>query len=443
MTRRAGEMRYARIVLAIQIFLVGVVVAELFDRAHSGHSPAPVNRPHAPDPPPFPNGRLQARVGDLEFNGTQLDEVLRTIAQRSGENLGVNWPELQANIGVTPTGAVSLRMRSPTFASALDEICRRLPSKSPFYAAYGEGAGGIVVLGTVTSQSDWAVPTLASVFDVHDLLGPPAKLQPLPRAPPYELPRDVQAREDVRELEKAIETLVPATSIISFGSRLIVSGGPQASRVAKLTLDAIRHPIQLRLEENEQTDSGPVRFIMQKELADTLLKYWRTQFGSDVTFHASAATSDSPEEPVIVSVSGASFQDLRGSIDGLFEFPIVYIAEGEEGGFAHIRRVRLEEGPRAYDVSPILAESERWMNPAGAVGDKRTVTLKEKQDALKELVHHCDSNAWSFDPTESSPIAFWNGLLIVRQDPAVHRHLLKFLEHLQRTGRPVDPPPEQ
>jgi hypothetical protein len=73
----------------------------------------------------------------------------------------------------------------------------------------------------------------------------------------------------------------------------------------------------------------------------------------------------------------------------------------------------LEDGPRAYDVSSILAESQRWMaepltTQFNSNTGKVTTPLMQKQDALTDLIHeNCDRYAWSFEPAESSPIAFW------------------------------------
>jgi hypothetical protein len=172
---------------------------------------------------------------------------------------------------------------------------------------------------------------------VHDLLGPPAKLQPLPHVPPYELPPDVEAREDLRDLENALKALVPEAQIVALGTRLVVSGPRQAPLLAKLALDALRHPAMPKRVSELQAEPGPLRIIMPNELADPLVAHWRAKFTSQVTFHVSSQTSDAPEEAVIVSVSGASFYDLVANTTLQLEFPFVCVAPGEEGEFASIR----------------------------------------------------------------------------------------------------------
>jgi hypothetical protein len=444
-TKRAGSTKYVRIALVVQMLLLGVIVGEVHQRSRTPNVPSPVG-PHSPMPPPVPTDRLQTRLSDLEFNGAALSDVLWYLAYRSGENLGADWQELEQDAGILPTAPISLRMKRPTLASALDEICRQLHPKAPFSATYGESGGGILVVGAAASANDVSVPNIASVFDVHDLFGAPAKVQLPPQLPWYELPKDIEARGDIRELADVLKTLQPDTPIIAFGTKLIVLGTSQTAGRVKLALDAIRHPVPLVNEEDLHADSGslgPLRILMRKEIADPLLEHWKKLYGNQVTFRTLGEASGSPDDPVVVSVSGISSDDLAGNTHGVFEFPYLYIAPGEVDEFARVRRVKLEDGPRAYDVASILADSRRWMPTFFSSGGQGALTLKQKQDVLAEFIYECDHDPWSSEAAESGTIVFWNGLLIVRQDPVVQRHIAKFLEHLQRTGRPFDPPPDQ
>jgi hypothetical protein len=128
--------------------------------------------------------------------------------------------------------------------------------------------------------------------------------------------------------------------------------------------------------------------------------------------------------------------------------PFVVVPRGEEDDRVHIRRgpsihFRFERLPRAYDVSAILAHPRGWIDDARAnVGAQENITSSE--DLLVRLLSaYVELRQETPTQQDRQIAACWNGILLVQEAPEVHAQILRFLEHLQRTGRPEDPPPEQ
>jgi hypothetical protein len=138
----------------------------------------------------------------------------------------------------------------------------------------------------------------------------------------------------------------------------------------------------------------------------------------------------------------ATLEEIANQLIAECHWPFIVVGAGEEDDRVHLRRFRVETSPRAYDVSGILAKPGGWIGRAKYYPHpSRRVTNEEVLlDVVNAGVNRGDRRWDSAEPERSG---FWNGLLLIQDAPEVHARILRFLQHLQRTGRPDDPPPEQ
>ncbi|HEY2588838.1 MAG TPA: hypothetical protein VGI81_24055 [Tepidisphaeraceae bacterium] len=440
MTLAPGNSRYARVALGVQLSLLGVIGIELWRR----QSPQPPAALLAPPAPLLSDGnRLQCHIGDVDFSNTPFDTAIRWLARRSGESVGAEWNELQ-DIGVARTAPITLKLRNPTLADALDAVCARAPAQPNFEATYGESGGGVFLVGPATrnpSFPDGRLPTTTRVFNARDPLGPAIDFHPPTQGDIDRLtPEDLEARQDLTELANAVKTLTPDASVVAFATGIIVRGTPSQHRTAQLAIEALRHPIHIGAETNPPVavPHGPLRIELPARVAERVLERLRdTTVALRPDFIGFIENGIPSDGDAILNVSGLSFDGTLGFVRAQFDEPYVVIPAGEDGPVTRVRPVQFEPGPRAYDVSSILAHSRPWIESFYSFPD-------QVSDGVENLIRvYCDPSAWPSDSRYPPRFAFWNGMLLVRQDPAVHRHILQFLEQLQRTGRPDGPPPEQ
>jgi hypothetical protein len=193
-------------------------------------------QPPPPDPAP---AILNASVGDLNFAGAPLGNVITLLAERSKAQVLVNWKSLEA-AGLTMDAPVSVRLVGATFGTALGSVLE-LAGGGQIKLAFSIDDNGIV---HVSTADDLRRDAVTRVYNIRDLID----IYLTYRRTHGEL--RMSADDAVNQITQTIENSVEPDSwrdnggsvgnIHEFAGLLIITTGTESHRRIKALLDQLR-----------------------------------------------------------------------------------------------------------------------------------------------------------------------------------------------------------
>lgn len=389
---------------------------------------------------------LHARIGDVEFAEVRLRSALAILADRSGSNLDADWDALR-EIGVSSEDPVTLQLHDPFLEDALQAICNQLKPNEGHTVGLARNPAGILLLGSA-DRDHQSVTTLPRLYDVDDLLGPAAASTPSPSEQlqngDARLPQ--ATRPELRRLTLALSPFVTQGQVSALGRRLIVRGYVAAHRCMEGTLAHLRHPIRItgKTELPAFPALPPVPDFQCPcgTPASMALEMWQRAGSGRAVVELGANDEQFLAGTVNFGTTDATLEQIANQLIAECHWPFIVVGAGEEDDRVHLRRFRVESSPRAYDVSGILAKPAGWIGRAKYYlhPNQRVTNEEVLLDVVNAGVNRGDRR---WDSAEPETAGFWNGLLLIQDAPEVHARILRFLLHLQRTGRPDDPPPKR
>jgi hypothetical protein len=392
---------------------------------------------------------------------------LQVLADRSGANLSGDWPGLGQiriyasgpdDISISATQPVTLELENATLAQALDALCEALPSTDDQRIGVGENPAGILLLGSA-NLTHRSVTTLPKFYNVDDLIEPTAKYAPPSTEPSYEFLLAREARRDLQSLAIALEPFVHTADVGCFGQRLLVNGYLQSHQEIAAILDRMRNPVRLSSSTTRALTKILSKAIFLSKLPPVpifivppegmtgwdAIKKWQAAGDRFAVIDLTDAELGEIADTVGFELHDATLEEIAQQIVG---FPFTVVPRGVEDNRVHIRRgrdVQPEQITQAYDVSTILAHPEGWIKDTNSL-----INTNERLDNGELLIRlltshldsHCDFRLPSSSPEVREAVSCWKGILLIQAPDAIHIQIMEFLEHLQRTGRPYDPPPE-
>lgn len=458
---------YCRLVgVALSCALVVIGIEVRHNGQHGPSTEPAVDSASATQRTPEP---FSVYVGDIDLSSVPLRSAIRQLARRSRANLDGDWAALRWNYStgvmeaaLSTTQPVIVHRHNPTLRDALHAICGQLQLPNEQIVGIGRDPAGILLLGVAEKNGQQrSVTTLPRFYDVDDLIGPPPRFHSYPRpvSAGYNALLPDACRPELVRLASALNNFAGPGDVGCFGHWLMVNGYEEAHENIAAVLDRVRHPIRLTRAATQVSPVPKRPPVTISELAPVpvfsvpplgmsgreVLKKWEKVGAGHAVVELSPQDFDDLQDVVGFELHDATLEQIAEQIVGS---PFIVVPRGQEDDRVHIRRApstefRLESLPRAYDVSTILAHPDGWIEDARAnVGWQEKITSKE--DLLIRLVSsHVALMVESRLPSDRQIMSCWNGILLVQEDPEVHVHILEFLEHLQRTGRPEDPAPEQ
>jgi hypothetical protein len=240
----------------------------------------------------------------------------------------------------------------------------------------------------------------------------------------------------------------------------MVSGYLESQEKIAAVLDRMRHPIRLtraatqvaspqELPKVHVTDVPNIPVFTVPATGMTgrqVLQKWEQAGSGHAVVELSIEDLKLLPDVVRFELRDATLEQIAAQMVGS---PFIVVPRGEEDDRVHIRRsssappFRFEDIPRAYDVSAILAHSQAWIEYArDYAGNDKSLS---KEEVLINMIS-CEiprDRSVSYLNGDPQLASCWNGILLLREAPEVHVRVLRYLEHLQRTGRSSDPPPDQ
>jgi hypothetical protein len=464
----ATQNLYGRLVTASLLCAVAVIVVEVY-RNRQGQAMAsrfvkstPAGE-HSPDP-------LKVRLGEVDLPAVPLGRAIRLLADRSGANLDCDWAALHWNhstgveeVAISPTLPVTLYLHNPTLEEVLEAICRQVNPQDDQHLGIGRDPAGLLLLGIAEDDgSERSVTTSPRFYNVDDLLGPPAVLQAsvAPQERDYGALHPHACRPELNRLATVLDNFAGSGRVGCFGRWLMVNGYSEAQTNVAAILDRIRHPIRLSKATTRAMESEGRRHVLLSLLPSIAvfrvppegmsgrdaLKKWEAAGHGHAVIGLTDQELDGLPDVVGFELHDASLEQIAAQIVGS---PFIVVPQGMEDDCVHVRRgreVQIEGTPRAYDVSAILSRPEGWIKDADwLVGASERLDNGELLIRLisSHLAVHCDFQFPYRSPSDRQVASYWNGILLIQAPSNVHLQIAEFLEHLQRTGRPYDPPTDQ
>ena len=465
---QATQNLYGRLITACLLCAVTLIAVEIYrDRQGQTNASRVVESTaadeHSPDP-------LKLRLGEIDLPAVPLGRAIRLLAGRSGANLDCDWAALHWNhstgveeAAISPTLPVTLHLHNPTLREALEAICRQVNPYDDQQMGIGSNPADLLLLGIAENDgSERSVTTLPRFYNVDDLLGPPPIFQA--NAAPHE--RDYGAlhphacRPELNRLATVLDNFAGPGSVGCFGRWLMVNGYSEAQTNVAAILDRIRHPIRLSTATTRAMESEDRRHVLLPVLPPVAvfrvppegmsgraaLKKWEAAGNGHAVIGLTDQELDGLPDVVGFELHGASLEQIAEQIVGS---PFIVVPRGVEDDCVHVRRggeVLTQPTPQAYDVSAILSRPEGWVKDADwLVGSNEKLDNGEILIRLlsSHLAVHCDFGFPYRSPSDRQVASCWNGILLIQAPSKVHVQIAEFLEHLQRTGRPYDPPTDQ
>lgn len=456
---------YGRSIL-VALFCVLIVIGVELSRQPR---PEPSAMPHpelARGDLPVPD-HLTVHVGDVDLSAVPLRGAIRLLGNRAQANLDGDWSALRwsysagvEEAAITTTQPVTLHLHDPTLAEALNGICQSINLPSDQVLGIARDPADILMLGVAEENGrQRSVTTLPQFYNVDDLIGPAARFLPGSRHNYEGTLYPHGARAELQALAKTLDNFAGPGQVYCFGRWLMVNGYLEAQENVAAVLDGIRHPIRLSTAAMQVLPATPPATQILGELPPIpvfrvpptgmsgrqVLEKWEEIGAGHGVVELQPGDFDLLQDVVGFELRNASLEQIAEQIVGS---PFVVIPRGQEDDRVHIRRgrdpqLRLDAHPRAYDVSAILAHPSGWIeNARSNVGPREN--LRSNEDLLIQLVSaHVDLQRGGRLPWDRELVACWHGILLVQQEPAIQEQIVRFLEHLERTGRPDDPPADQ
>jgi hypothetical protein len=403
----------------------------------------------------MPN-KLAAHVGNIDFADVPSHAAITSLSEKAQVNLddgALEMPGLNSkafpfgSIGSEPRGpadAVTVHLQNATLGTALDAVCDAL--STPYVpVAVARDPAGILMLG-MTFHGHRSVTTLSQFYDVDDLIGLGAPIGPKPgsqgSAEHVLLPN--QATEELRSLAAALSPFDSQDDVGCFGRRLMVNGYVRAQENIAITLDHLRHPIRMNRAtatpfSTRELPMVPVFHVPPTGMsAREALEMWEKAGAGNAVLDLGPGDEDLLSDVVGFDLRDATLEQIAEHIVGS---PFIIIRPGEEDDRIYVRRYQREPTPRAYDVSAILAQD--WVKDAQASGPSDPPIPKGSFliDRISDMVAHPDQ--LDYRRSDVPLASCWKVILLLREDPTVHTRVRRYLEELQRTGRPDDPASRQ
>jgi len=438
---------YARVITLVLLFMLLLIGIEI---AHRGRViSADVPMPALVMPTTAPADRLEMHIGDINFSDLPLKAAIDTLATRSRTNLGADWDALQT-AGIDTTQPVTLRLRNPTLSTALEGICDEVVTNSRTTVGVAEDPRGILLLGTA-NEYQRSVTTLPRFYDVDDLISPTVAYHPPTEQYQVYPLVPLQVRPDLQRLAIALQPFFGRNDIGCFGRRLFVSGYLDAHQKIAAVLHCLRNPTDISKTATTRPTLSLLpripRFVIPPGTsASQALQMWKQVGASNVIVELS------PQDQLRLAIAddsmiiGSTFtectlEEIATELIDCCRWPFIVIPRGQEDNRVHIRMAPLEPILRAYDVSEIVAHPEAWIDlPRNYSSDDNPDVDTMLSRRVLDLGLLIDSSGLS---NTTDDIAVWNGILLLNEPPKVHDHVVRFLDHLQRTGRLYDPPLDQ
>ena len=397
--------------------------------------------------------RLSVHIGDVEFRDTDLETALNVLASRSGADLLADWPSLEhlptnefppEHRGINPATVVNLHLANSTLGEALDGICadlrRLLFVPSPINLTIAENPAGALVL-TPSYRTRVEITTLPRFYRVDPLIGPSGRSPVRGSVRAGLVSLSGGSRPQLQSLALALQPFAPGADVGCFGSLLSVNGSVEGHQAILDVLDRLQHPIQISDAAAELPQPRPLPTVpvfspprRHSSIAETLALWQAAGAG-----HA-RVDLDPQDDAGFVQVMYFEYHNasLEKIANQIICSPLLVIPSTDRDDCVHVRRCQWERIPRVYDVSQILAHSDHWyVDPVGK--DPFFPVLKEDQ-LIRLLDENVDHDNVHFGGSAITPVlaTCWNGRLILREDPEIHARVVRFLDHLQRTGRASD-----
>ncbi len=160
----AGVSPWWRTATAALLFGLAGLVA--YDRLH---------RPPPPAPPTTSDPRLDRVLDAVDYDRAPLDGVLADLGRRAGITVVARWDQL-APAHMSADTPVTVHLRQPTFAAALDAVLRAatppldsLPQAEDDLPTWDERAD-VILVGTVGKLPATLGEPVSRVYDLRPLL---------------------------------------------------------------------------------------------------------------------------------------------------------------------------------------------------------------------------------------------------------------------------------
>jgi len=399
---------------------------------------------------------LEAHIGSVDFADVPLHAAIRSLSSKAQVNLDDGALEMPGfntkafpfgSIGSDPrdpAGSVTVHLQHATLGTALDAICDSLSTPS-ISVGVGRDPAGIVMLGMVF-RGHRSVTTLPRFYDVDDLIGPAVSIGPKPgsRGSAEDVLLPHQAGQELQLLVAALSPFASQGDVGRFGRRLMVNGYVRAQDNIAITLDHLRHPIRLNgaaataFSPRELPTVADFRVPPTGMSTREAFEMWEKAGAGTAVLDLGPGDEDVLSDVVGFELRDATLEQIAAQIVGS---PFVIIRPGEEDDRIYVRRYQREPTPRAYDVSAILAQD--WVKDAQASGPSDPPIPKGSFliDRISDMVAHPDQ--LDYRRSDVPLASCWKVILLLREDPTVHTRVRRYLEELQRTGRPDDPASRQ
>jgi hypothetical protein len=231
--------------------------------------------------------------------------------------------------------------------------------------------------------------------------------------------------------------LYPGVKIAPVGTCVVVDADPLARHRIGLTLDAIRHPIQITSAATLSSVNGEAIERIKIQVL-TLSKWLPTTWGQRRWEFLGDDPRLSYPPP---SLEEAGLFELRKGIISVLDRVCSALLAAQEGACSHARELRIEDTPRAYDIAQIAAHPQAWASEESVIATSSDP--RRFESLARGFWDNLESGIWDdrFAGTGikyDQRVAAWRNMLLVREAPEMHCRLLTFLEHLQRTGKMIE-----